>query len=309
MRPIKLSAAILGTMIALGSVTIGADAKSDVQNGQPGGVAAVYGNLPPDQVEFLSSPDRIMSIAASGSPSAVWETLEHGEKVECLNCVSAVEPLLYDANAKNREIAAWWLRRRIFGVFGPGEAYENTLNTLASDANPKRRAYAASALGEFLATSGITPLATALKGDSDPSVRAAAATALGRLNDDGNGALTAALGDGDEGVRIAALRAAGRVSSVGDPQFETAVVRLVADSSATVRQHAAMLLDGMRAVDAAAALIPVAKSDPDEDVRIAASHALGTLGDVSAQATLQFIAQNDASSLVRDAATIALRRL
>ena len=59
-------------------------------------------------------------------PTLIWETLEHGEKVECLDCIPVVAPLLYDSNAKNREIAAWWLRRRIFGVFGPGEVYEQT---------------------------------------------------------------------------------------------------------------------------------------------------------------------------------------
>ena len=129
------------------------------------------------------------------------------------------------------------------------------------------------------------------------------------MNDDGAGALTAALADTDSTVRVAALSAAGRVSSIGDPAFETAVVRLAADSDAVVRKHAVMLLDGMRAIDAVAALIPVSNADADEDVRIAACHALGTFGDSSAQATLQFIAQNDASSLVRDMATIALRRV
>jgi hypothetical protein len=69
------------------------------------------------------------------------------------------------------------------------------------------------------------------------------------------------------------------------------------------------LLDGIRAVDAVAALLPVAKADPDEDVRIAACHALGTFGDSTAQPTLQYIAQNDASGLVRDMANIALRRM
>jgi hypothetical protein len=308
MKHTNLSAGILGAIALLGAMTIGADAKSDTQ-AQPGGVAAVYGNLPPDQVEFLSTPDRIMSIASSGAPTLVWETLEHGERVECADCVSAVEPLLYDANAKNREIAAWWLRRRIFGVFGPGETYEKTLTTLASDADPQRRAHAAEALGEFLATSGIPAVATALKGDADARVRAASASALGRLNDDGAGALTAGLADGDESVRLAALTAAGRVSTIADAGFLPGVVKLVGDQSATVRKHAVMLLDGMAAKDSVASVMQLAKADGDEDVRIAACHALATFGDVTAQATLQYIAQNDASSLVRDMATIALLRM
>src|ERR1700704_4542963 len=88
-----------------------------------GGTQALYGNIPPDQIEFLSTGDRIKSVAASGSMMAIWETLEHGEKVECVDCIPSVEPLLYNPDPRTREIAAWWLRRRIFGVMGPGEVY------------------------------------------------------------------------------------------------------------------------------------------------------------------------------------------
>jgi hypothetical protein len=100
------------------------------------GLAGVYGSQPADQVEFLSTPDAIKSAAASGAPTLVWETLEHGEKIECLDCIPLVAPLLYDANAKTREIAAWWLRRRIFGVFGQGEVYQQTIQTLQTTPIP-----------------------------------------------------------------------------------------------------------------------------------------------------------------------------
>jgi len=56
-------------------------------------------------------------------------------------------------------------------------------------------------------------------------------------------------------------------------------------------------------------VIALAKSDADDDVRIAACHALGAFQDKSAEATLESIAQTDASGLVRDTALIALRRL
>ncbi len=104
------------------------------------GFAGVYGSLPADQVEFLSTPDTIKSAAVSGAPTLVWEALEHGEKVECLDCIASVAPLLYDANAKTREIAAWWLRRRVFGVFGDGEVYSQTIQTLQTSSSPVRRA-------------------------------------------------------------------------------------------------------------------------------------------------------------------------
>jgi HEAT repeat protein len=298
---------ILGTVAFVAAFAIGANARSDTT--ASGGVAAVYGAGQANSTEFLSTPDRIVSMASSGAPTGIWQTLEHGEAVECLDCIGAVAPLLYDANARNREISAWWLRKRIFGVFGPGEVYEQTINALASDPDATRRSYAANAIGEFLISSGIVAEANALTTDADPGVRAAAATGLGRLNDDGAGALTSALGDKDSGVKVAALEAAGRISTIADAGFASKLAGLVGDPDATVRTHAVLLLDAMNVKTSVAAMIALAKGDADEDVRLNACHALGTFGDSSAQPSLQYIALNDASSLVRDMATIALLRM
>ena len=286
----------------------GRDAKSDGAAAQGGvGTAAIYGNVSPDQIEFLSTPDRIKSIAASGAPTAIWETLEHGERVECLDCIAAVEPLLYDKTSdKTREIAAWWLRRRVFGVFGPGEVYERTLSTLATDGDPQKRAFAAYALGEFLAAPGIDACAKALTTDADPTVRTAAASALGRLNDDGSGALSKAMTDGDARVKLAALNAASRVTAFADVP---AVSRVLGDGDAHLRRRAVLLLDAMAARDALGAVLNLAQSDSDADVRAAACHALGKFGDPSAKSVLENLAQNDANTFVRDQAQIALRRL
>lgn len=169
----------IGTAL-FGTILHAEPAYSDDAPDPAAGTRAIYGNIPNDQIEFLSSPDRIKSAVAGGSMSLIWETLEHGERVECLDCIPAVEPLLYDSNPQTREIAAWWLRRRMFGVFGPGEAYERTVNALKSDANPERRANAAYALGEFLAVPGIEACKAAIENDKDARVRAAAASALGR---------------------------------------------------------------------------------------------------------------------------------
>lgn len=271
-----------------------------------GGTQKVYGNIPPDQIEFISTSDRIKSVSASGSMSAIWETLEHGEKVECVECIPSVEPLMYDANPRTREIAAWWLRRRVFGVFGKGEVYERTLQALASDPDPKRRTYAANAIGEFLAAPGIEAVANAIDRDGDPNVRAAAATALGRLNDDGRGALGRAMADVDPRVKIAALGAAGRVNNFVDVQ---AVTKLVGDQDAGVRRRSADLLGAMRAKDSVDGLMAIAKNDPDDNVRNAACHALGQIKDGKARPVLEDIKANDKSGLVRDQAAIALRRM
>ncbi|MCA9587875.1 MAG: HEAT repeat domain-containing protein [Myxococcales bacterium] len=296
---------VLAGALACASLFGGGHADADAtQNSN--GTRVVYGNIPPDQIEFLSTGDRIKSVAASGSMMAIWETLEHAERVECLSCIPAVEPLLYDANPRTREIAAWWLRRRVFGVFGKGEVYERTLQTLASDANPQRRVAAAYAIGEFLAAPGVEACANAVERDADPTVRAAAAVALGRLNDDGRGALTRALGDVDARVKIAALGSAGRVNTFADG---AAVAKLTADPDAGVRKRAADLLGALRVRDSVQSLAQLAKGDPDASVRNAACHALGQLRDGAARPVLEDIAKTDSDGLVRDQAQIALRRL
>jgi HEAT repeat protein len=297
MRRYNFGATILGTVAAAFIAVTGGAARADV---------TAYSWVPQDQREFLSSPEYIQTVALSGAPMQIWEALEHGERVECLGCIPIVAKLMYSENAQNREISAWWLRRRIIGVFGKGEVYEQTINTLASDSNPTRRAYAASALGEFLLAQGISPLARALTHDSDPMVRSYAASALGRINDDGGGALGMAMADSNADVRISALTAAGRINSFTDV---VSVTKTLSDGSALVRRRAAMLLDQMHATDAGPALVQLALHDTDIEVRIAACHALGTIGDTGAVGALTSIASKDASSLVRDMASIALLEL
>lgn len=290
--------------LACASLVSGTEATANTSE-NIAGTQRVYGDIPPDQIEHLSTGDRIKSVAASGSMMAIWETLEHGERVECIDCIPYVEPLLYDANPRTREIAAWWLRRRVFGVFGPGEVYERTVQTLATDTDPVRRAYAANALGEFLALPGIDACAKAIERDSNPTVRAAAAGALGRLNDDGKGALGKALADVDPRVKLSALKSASRINAFKDAP---AVVKLTSDADASVRRASAELLGSMRASEGLDGLMALAK-DPDANVRNAACHALGALHDPKARGVLEDVAKNDPHALVRDQAQIALRRL
>ena len=305
--PGSLAAALSG-VACVAVLSLAGDARAQTTTtGDAGGFAAVYGNIPADQAEFISTPARIMSVAtSSGSPMEIWETLEHGESVECLDCVAAVAPLLYAGNSRTREIAAWWLRRRTFGVFGVGEVYSATIGTLAGDPSATKRAQAATALGEFLKSTGVTPVATALASDSDAGVRAAAALALGRLNDDGSGALGKAMGDSSTAVKLNALASSYKVNVFTD---NGSVSTLLGDPDAGVRKRAANVLEQLHSVDSVAALITLAQSDPDEQVRIAACHCLGALGDSSAAAALTGIEGSDSSTLVKDMAKMALQRL
>lgn len=295
---------LAGLALGLSSLVSGTNATATTAE-SVASTQKIYGNIPPDQAEHISSSDRIKSAVAGGSMMAIWETLEHGERVECLDCVEVVAGLLYDANPRTREISAWWLRRRMKGVFGPGEVYERTLNALKSNADPQVRAYAANAVGEFLASPGVEAVSTALAQDPEPIVRAAAARALGRLNDDGNGALARGLGDGDARVRLAALKSAGRLNTFKD---SAALTRLATDGDVTVRRNAAELIGGMRLKDGVDGLIALTQ-DPSASVRNAAAHSLGALHDPKARPALEALANGDPDSLVRDQALIALRRL
>jgi HEAT repeat protein len=271
------------------------------------GPVTPYEGIPADQAEAITTPDHLISIVQSGAPTAIWQALEHAETVECMQCIPFVAPLLYNVNAKNREIAAWWLRRRIFGVFGPGEVYSQTVATLSNmSQSAANRSYAASALGEFLVMNGVQPLATSLLHDPDSIVRAAAASALGRINDDGNGALAAGFSDTDATVRAAAYVAAGKVNSFSDVARASAAT---GDSDPIVRRVGIELLDEMVATDAADAVLKVAQNDPVSEVRLVACHALGNIGDQSMVPALNAIAQNDSNTQVQDQANIAVLRL
>ncbi|HEX4341458.1 MAG TPA: HEAT repeat domain-containing protein [Polyangiaceae bacterium] len=273
------------------------------------GRAAVYQQLPASSLEQLSTPDRIVSITqGSTAPTEIWRVLEHGEKVECLDCIPDVAKLLYDGNAKTREISAWWLRRRIFGVFGAGEVYSQVLSTLTTGTTDAARSYAAEALGEFLVRDGIAPVAKAAVSDTSSMVRRSAVRALERLNNEGPAAeLATALADQEPEVRLAALHA---TVSINVFSRLDAIVARLSDDSPDVRRRAAEALGTMRATDAVVGLIgladPAQESDPR--VRTAAIGALGRIGDSSAHDAVQ-AATGDSDPLVQSVAQIALRRL
>ena len=313
----RYAAKVLGLLLAASTVFVSHEARTAGPSAAPRqvtpnatshGFASVYGEVSPDQAEFLSTSDAIRSAAASGAPTLVWEVLEHGEKVECLDCIAAVSPLLYDSNPKTREIAAWWLRRRILGVFGPGQVYEQTIDTLNNTTgDPVMRSYAANALGEFFAAPGVTACANVLMNNGDdPRVRAACASALGRMNSDGGGALAVGFTAADKTVKLASLASAVRVNAFSGVASLTA---LTGDGDADVRRRAVEALDGLRVVDSVAAVAGLVRTDGDAGVRAAACHALGSFGDASTRTVLQNAAQSDTDTFVRDQAQIALRRL
>ena len=303
-----LSASITLCAAALVSVSSAADTPDLTHPGR----SSVYSNLSTNSLEAVSTPDAILALVKapdSAAPTAIWTMLEHGERVECLNCIPYVSKMLYASSPKTREISAWWLRRRIFGVFGPGETYEQTINAVSDPSKSElTRAYAANALGEFLEGAGIAPVATALVKDSSPMVRLAAANALIRLNNQGpNAELSSALTDKDEEVRLAALNGVTHINVFSNVDQ---VVGLISDKSALVRRRAAQTLGTLKSADSVMGLIALTSTsnEPDAGVRAAAVWALGQIADPSARDSV-LAAQNDTDSGVRDAANIALFRL
>jgi HEAT repeat protein len=308
-RSLLLGALIAGAASLISSLGVAADAAADDRRV---GRATVYKHLPDNSLEKVTKPDYIKSIGTrpgNYAPTEIWRALEHGETVECLDCIPGISKLLYDAHPKTREIAAWWLRRRVFGVFGPGEVYAKTVATLTNRSAPERdRAYAAEALGEFLNRSGVKHVASALTSDPSPMVRRSSAAALERLNHQGpNGELGNALSDGDEQVKLAALKASVRIHVF---THVDKVLTLISDPSARVRRRAAENLGVMRARDAVVGLVALTSSATEKDagVRAAAVASLGKIADKGARPAVE-AALSDSHPFVRDAARIALRRL
>ncbi|MCA9596337.1 MAG: HEAT repeat domain-containing protein [Myxococcales bacterium] len=305
LRHIVLGALAIGGATYLSSGVAAADTPI---NRAP--VTGSYANLPADQIEELTTIKQLKAIdVGTTAPTEIWGLLEGAEKVECLDCIPQISKLMYDSHSRTREIAAWWLRRRMLGVFGPGQVYEQTLNTVTDQSkSEKSRAYAAEAIGEFLTYAGVPTLAQAAVNDPSPLVRKSAAHALGRINHQGpNGELGQAIGDPDEGVRLEALQSAVKVHVFTDVP---AVVERVGDSSPLVRKRAAEVLGTMRAEDAVVSLIAITnpQNEPEPTVRAAAVAALGKIADPAAKDAVTAALQ-DPNGFVRDAATFASRRL
>lgn len=291
--------------VSLGGASSDGD-PSNVYSGR----AEVYRQLAEESLESLSTPDAIRAVSMPNvAPSKVWRVLEHGERVECLDCIPHVKQLLYASHPKTREIGAWWLRRRIFGVFGPGEVYSQVVDTLQDPlASEQDRSYAAEALGEFLTHAGLAPLAEAAVSDPSARVRLSAVGALGRMGHAGpKGELAVAMADEDSRVRLAALDASVGLSGFADV---AAVTGRLQDASAEVRRRAAQVLGGMRSSAAVSELVALTSPDtePDARVRSAAVYALGQIGDPAGKSAVE-AAQEDVEPFVRDAARQALRRL
>lgn len=246
------------------------------------------------------SREAMLNTIQSGSPTKLLSTLEYGEHVECDACVRPLlTRILTDDNARVREFAAWWIRKRPFHA---GFAMKSLRTTLASDADELRRARAAEAIGEFMDPNGLAHLEAAFEEEESATVRRAAVLALGRLNHPGGRtALASALADADAGVRRAALESIRRVNFFTQSE---PILEALGDADPAVRRDAAQWLGQFRVTDAREVLTSLLTSDPDERVRQSAAWALGRVGGAKNALTAAF--EKETSKPVRDAIEVAL---
>ncbi len=247
--------------------------------------------------------ERLVNAIKSATPTALYTMLEHGERVECFECIPLLaDKLLSSSDAQVREIAAWWLRRRSFGF---GAVMVRMQSVVQSDPDPVQRERAAQALGEFLDPHGLDSLAQAAKSDQEVSVRRSAVRALGRLDAvGGNDALAAALSDPDAGVRLVALE---QVLKVNFFRNDAALIGRLADDDTQVRRAAAQLSGALGVSDARQPLFGLLMTDQSPAVRQAAAFALGQLGGEGVASALEAARKTEKSDGVLDAIDIAAR--
>jgi hypothetical protein len=248
------------------------------------------------------SAEVMMNSIRSASPMALTAMLEYGERVECMECIPLLETKLLEADdAKVREMAAWWLRRRPFGY---GRAAVRMRAVLADDPEPVRRARAAEALGEFLDPSGVPALESAVVEDGDAQVRLAGVRALGRLNARaGHAAVALAFEDEDARVRRAALDQVLKLSFFRD---KDAVIGRLSDEDRQVRRRAAQLAGELRAEAAVTRLAELLQGDDAASVRQAAAWALGRIGGSAAQSALRAARETESDPAALDAIEVAV---
>jgi len=247
------------------------------------------------------TPEALAQVIRSGVPAALESALEYGERVECAECMPLLEANLLDAADPDvRRMSAWWLRRRGLTV---GAVVRRMRQALDGDPDPVRRARAALALGELMASRAVPTLADAAAADVEAPVRAAAVRALGRMNHpDAGPVVSAALEDADPAVRLAA---ADQVLVLSFFQGDDALLALLADVDPVLRRRGARLLADRGVMEAVPPLVALLEADPEPSVRQAAAWALGRLGTPEARSALDARSQVESHPRVRDALRVA----
>lgn len=299
-------------------------ARSDEQSYHYGNSAAYL-----MQMADPSSVGPLIELLGHESPTVRMNAARALGRLRDPRVVEALTPRLKDADPSVRAAAV-----RTLGILQAQVPLESLLALLGDD-HANVRESAADALGRLGKPQAADELAK-LAGDAEPHVRVAAAVALVRMNDPrGVAMIKASLADPSDKVRERAAIAV-LFASLSSESLAPCLIPSLADVSPTVRLYAADSLGkiGSRpALDALIEKLPDREilisvlgaisrirdprsfealvrhlDDADPNVRKAAAHGLGQLGDAAGVAPLIARLSDDAVE-VRTAAILALTRL
>ena len=249
------------------------------------------------------SADAVRDAVASGSTDAILAEVERVERLVCADCVEPITALLDDSRYPVRQVAAWWFAKRpALKTMMTGQ-----MRTDLGGTDSTKVTYAADYLSTVASYDSIPDLVAAYaRAGLTVDARLHIVQALGVLGHSAaNSAITSAMSDSDPTVRSAALDS---WQAVLYQHGAAPAVALLADSDAHVRAKAASVIGGFREASARTALEAMVTTDADAPTRRNAAWALGRIGN-TASTTALTTATNDASSLVRTTAKVALSQL
>lgn len=249
------------------------------------------------------SQARMLAVIENGSPEKLKATLEYAERVVCEKCVPLLESkLLESPSPRIREMSAWWLRRQPFAA---PALVTRLRKQVSEEEDPRRRARAAEALGEFMDHHAVPELTEAALGDREVEVRVAAVHALARLNSEvGLATLSDTLNDKDPAVKLATLS---ELTTHGGFRDFGSLIALLGDKDADVRARAARLCGEYRIPESEASLMAMLVGDEAQKARKAAAWALGRVGGSEGQVALTDAAETETERGVLDAIRVAQR--
>jgi HEAT repeat protein len=245
----------------------------------------------------------IVDAVKSGSQDAIIAEVERSEGLVCETCIQTVTNLTEDSRYAVREVAAWWFGKRpgLAGLMVPGFKAD------LANADSIHVRNAADFLGTIKEYKALPDLRAAMtRGGLTTEAKLALVRAAGVMaHVGGNPILAAGMADADATVRTAAVDAwRDVIHQVGVQPVE----RMLADSDATVRAHAATVVGAYRDLNALPTLEVLVVSDTDPFVRRNAAYALGKIGSTDALQALT-TASTDKSPIVRNVAKAAITYL
>lgn len=251
-----------------------------------------------------ASYQSISNAIRSNNRDTVIAEIERAEKLPCGPCIDLVMPLIDHEDAAVRDVAAWWLSKRVIRDKVRDDMFTRLVGT-----NSVAARNAAEVLGRFMHPDALMPLELAIHDDRlSEDARAAAATAVSTIGDfRGKEVLEAALTSESAVVRESAARG---LRGIRGNVEAAVVVELLDDEVEGVVREAVLTVGALReltAVDSLSKTVRDATLSPA--VRRDAAWALGKIGDGRARDVLQTVESSDESMLVRGAARAALNSL